>query len=105
MVEEGCLIESRSLKSEPLLVADVEEIKSFEVVFLLNPVAKIGVEAWDVVNEGAATWEPGMGCAKTLTDVLGDCELNVLPGMDVFVPNTDPKIPLPDDEDFDSPEK
>lgn len=33
-VEEGCLIESPSLKRELLLVADEEETKSFEAVLL-----------------------------------------------------------------------
>ena len=34
VVEEGCLIESPSLKRELLLVADEEETKSFEAVLL-----------------------------------------------------------------------
>ena len=37
--------------------------------------------------------------------MLGDDELNVLAVLDVFVPNTDPKTPLSDDEEVASPEK
>ena len=40
-----------------------------------------------------------------ITDVLGNDELNVLAVLDVFVPNTEPKPPLADDEEVASPEK
>ena len=37
--------------------------------------------------------------------MLDNDELNVLAVLDVFVPNTEPKTPLADDEEVASPEK
>ena len=74
-------------------------------MLLWKPDAKIGVEGWDVPNAGAGIWGPSIGGAKTLTDVLDNDELNVLAVLDVFVPKTEPKTPLADDEEVASPEK